>query len=600
MSRLKNFAPAWLGWAVGLCVAFSSTLFSGFALLSCDLGDGRLIGYLLEHGYLWVTRAPAHRDLWGPPIFYPHPNTGAYSDILLSAGPFYWCWRLAGAAPDTAYQLWMITVASLNYFAMYLFLARCARLAGLPSAAGAFLFAFASSRLVHMGHFQLHVHFYTVFCLYALYRLFEAPPGAPGRSRLPARAWVAVFFLSAVLQLYGSFYLGWFLGLGLAVAGLCALGMPAGRSRLLALARACPWSLLFWAGVALVPLAHLANHYLEAAREVGLREPDSIAWGAPFLASWASRGPESWFDPLNALRAWGVFHDNPWPEGEQEIGIGPVTSLLVLLGLVAGRHRLFVRLLLATSLTLLVCMTGMAPQNSLWQVCQPWLPAGLISVLWWAFLLLSLGALAGVLSGRRRRLFGWLLGAALVLLMAVTALTPEGSLWLVLYRWVPGASAIRASCRVGLLLLVPASVGLALFLQGRRSRAVALALALVCVLEQLRDLPTVDKPAHREHIARLARRVPAGTKAFLYLGRAPGVPWYRTQLDAMWVQLETGVPTVNGYSGNDPPGWGPFAYERYVPENDGRIKEALKEWFHQHQMSAENVEVIVAPEGSEQ
>src|SRR5690242_4521261 len=83
-------------WLCGMLLAFYPVLFSGFARVSGDLGDSRLLNYLLEHDYRWLLRQPAHRDLWSPPFFYPEANVGAYSDILLSAGPCYWPWRLLG------------------------------------------------------------------------------------------------------------------------------------------------------------------------------------------------------------------------------------------------------------------------------------------------------------------------------------------------------------------------------------------------------------------------------------------------------------------------------------------------------------------------
>src|SRR5438034_10739177 len=114
MTRNAARALFLLGWASGLLLAFYPVLLTGFARIPGDHGDGRLINYLLEHGWRWLCREPLHRQLWDLPIFYPTPNTGAYSDILISAGPLYWPWRALGLAPETAFQLWMLAVASLN------------------------------------------------------------------------------------------------------------------------------------------------------------------------------------------------------------------------------------------------------------------------------------------------------------------------------------------------------------------------------------------------------------------------------------------------------------------------------------------------------
>src|SRR3712207_6730919 len=104
---------------LGLAMAHHPTLLSGFARIQGDPGDTRLNNYVLEHGYRWLSAAPGHERFWSPPIFYPAPNTAAYSDILLGVAPFYWFWRLVGLEADTAFQCWTLTVSSLNIVAAY-------------------------------------------------------------------------------------------------------------------------------------------------------------------------------------------------------------------------------------------------------------------------------------------------------------------------------------------------------------------------------------------------------------------------------------------------------------------------------------------------
>ena len=90
---------------LGVVMAHYPMIFSGFARIQTDLGDTRLIHYLLEHGYLWVRRVPGHLDFWNPPFFYPAPNAAAYSDALVSVGPVYWLWRILGASPGPVVRL---------------------------------------------------------------------------------------------------------------------------------------------------------------------------------------------------------------------------------------------------------------------------------------------------------------------------------------------------------------------------------------------------------------------------------------------------------------------------------------------------------------
>src|SRR5207245_7926848 len=134
-----------------------------------------------------------------------------------------------------------------------------------PSALGAFVFTFSSPRLIHIVHLQLHVHFYSVLSAYALYRLLERT----GEGACPTARWSFLFWLGVVGQLYASFYLGWFLGLGLVVCAGWALVLPAGRACLLAGARRHGVVFLLVGLLAVLPLAWMASHYLAAARAVG-------------------------------------------------------------------------------------------------------------------------------------------------------------------------------------------------------------------------------------------------------------------------------------------------------------------------------------------
>jgi hypothetical protein len=539
MLRLFGIAPLLLGWGAGLFLSFYPFFLSGGARVVGG-EDSLLINYVLEHSYRWLLHHPLHGDLWSPPVFYPEPNTGAYTDVLLSAAPFYWCWRALGLLPDTAFQLWMLTVTSLNYLTAYLLLRRCLRLRSLAAAAGSFLFAFSSYRLGQIGHMQLHIHFYSVLSVYALYRLFELTPpvGATAKaplplrlSLLPARAWVGLFFAGVVCQLYASFYLGWFLGIALAAAAFWALLLPRCRERLLGVVRTYPLSLLLGSVLTALLLNDMARHYFQAARETGYRSHQEIVTYIPTLVSWVSQGKESWFSPANGLLAWGFGSQEPLAEGETAIGCGLITSLAVLLGFAGRRRQPSTQFLLLVALTLVAATTGVTTLN--------WSP------------------------------------------------------WPVLYPWVPGAGAIRVIARVALPLLLPAAIGLGYFLQDSRRPAVALAVALLCVLEQAQTIGAFDKERHRRDVDQIARRVPPGCNAFFYAQSDSSEFFVKFQVDAMWAQLATNIPTVNAYLGKSPPGYESWAYQLYTPASAPAIEQGLRGWLQSHHVNSDAVPLIV-------
>jgi hypothetical protein len=51
----------------------------------------------------------------------------------------------------------------------------------------------------------------------------------------------------------------------------------------------------------------------------------------------------------------------------------------------------------------------------------------------------------------------------------------------------------------------------------------------------------------------------------------------------MWAEIETGLPTVNGYSSNLPPAWEPlFDNQIHGPGDDQRVRRALQAWLAAH------------------
>ena len=54
MHTLRRLLPPLTAWLIGLLVAFYPMLLSGFALVPGDLGDARLINFVLEHDWRWL------------------------------------------------------------------------------------------------------------------------------------------------------------------------------------------------------------------------------------------------------------------------------------------------------------------------------------------------------------------------------------------------------------------------------------------------------------------------------------------------------------------------------------------------------------------
>lgn len=474
--------------------------------------------YILEHGYRWLTGDPKHAQFWNPNFFYPKTNVGAYTDILVGAAPFYGFWRLLGAPADTAFQFWMLTVVSLNFLAAYLWLRRGLKplVNFVPLPCSAGAFLFAyGSARIVQTGHQQLLPHF--YTIIALYALTRLFGPQPQRgSTLRPSGWVLVFFASLTLQLYAGFYLGWFLLTGLEIGAIWALIFPEPRKRLLQLIRG-HWGIIA-ASVATSAaiLAPMVLHYLEAGREVGYRRFDQEISMVPRLQSWFYLGPGSW------IYFWqdqlNLFRNLPMKH-EHQIGMGLLTTAIAVAGLF-----------------------------SFWK--NRWVP----------FIALC----------------------ATTLFVMVTFFPGEFTPWRYLHPFIPAAKAIRALSRVGLLMLIPAALGVALFLQKRKAVWTAVPVAFLCAVEQGQTTAHYDKLKTRAQIESIVQQIGPNCESFYLspmLTPGQGTPEWKFQVDAMWAQMQSGIPTVNGYSGNFPPGWwGLFDNGIAHPDDESRIRHELDRW----------------------
>jgi hypothetical protein len=701
---------------LGILMTHHPMILSGLQRVQVSLIDTRFNNYVLEHAYRWSIGARNHTEFWNPPFFYPARNVAAYSDLLLSVAPVYMIFRACGLPPDTAMQLWMMTLSALNYVLAYRFLGRRFGLAPPAASVAAFLFAFGAPRINQLGHPQLIPQFFSLVTIDALGRLFASaqdPPAVGKRALL----WLAAM-LGVVTQLYAGFYLGWFLILALGIAAIVALLGHRLRPVFLATLRRDAF-LIAAAGLAgALLLWPLLSHYLAAGREFGPRYYMTVR---QFLPEWKSLfylGPDNW------LWGWWVGPD-PQPihlrEDEKRIGIGMATTLAAALGLYGNRDRPAVRLLAGVAFGLVIA-TITVPQDLVQGAClailllavasvyrQPrrsfaielfvlglvltflkvnFFPteglvgAGLFTLLLiladlyqsreeprrclvlatlalgfslWLYPVAALayGAALGVLVGclgavvgmAPRARVGLIALAVLVLFVTVTTyeqrptvlivgglaplalvvagparrvLPPRGRIgmlivamlvtllyrgddtaWSLLRYWVPGASALHAVARVGLMLLILWSIGLGLFIQGLLARGrslAALVVGLVCLLEQGVTTPSFDRDEHHRAVAALAERIDRRDVAFFYSTyRTRATPW-KYHLDAMWAGLESGVPTINGYSGNFPRRWRPLTDPNVEVECDVIcLESALRRWLGEHGVEPKRVGWVGGP-----
>ena len=136
--------------------------------------------------------------------------------------------------------------------------------------------------------------------------------------------------------------------------------------------------------------------------------------------------------------------------------------------------------------------------------------------------------------------------------------------------------------------LIPLAIGLAILLDSRtptQRRWLFVPIFLVCLAEQGAALPSYDKSRVRQHVEAIAAAVPRDAEAFLYTPEASkiaGWHWLRDHVDSMWVSFETGVPTLNGYSGKHPRGWSFYDIQVKTPSDLERLDRARRAWLEHH------------------
>jgi hypothetical protein len=496
--------------ACALCVGafFRNQIANGFTLLLGDRHDAVIALSILEH---WRNVLAGAAEWSRTGYFHPVPDTLGYNDGYFLFGLIYAAIRAAGADPFLGGELTNVALRTVGFFAMH---GACRRVLGLPfgwSLLGAALFTLSNNLFIRASHAQL----FSIGFLPALALLLhEAGSALFARRRAALLGWGAGFVLLFAALLMTGFYMAWyflFLAGATFLAWLAIAGDPPRRALVAAL-RAQPAPLGALAALAVVANLPFLLLYLPKAAETGMHPWEMALQHAP--------------TPLDVLHV-----------GEANVLFGWLVALLndaFRPGFPAWSER----------------MTGLTPVLLL-------LFAASLVWLW-------RGAGGGVDPSRR----AWLqaLAVATLTTWALTLRFGDATGWWLVWSAVPGARAARVVARYQLVLVIPvvclATVALAAWAR-RMPAALTAALVGALLLEQANDYAPLflDRPLE---LARL-RSVPpppaecrtfwvSAARAESRFGEAVEDP-YNHNTEAMLVASVLRLPTVNGISTFNPPGW---------------------------------------------
>ena|GEM_PF-861794 len=515
------------------------------ALIS-DAGDGKLTNLLTEH---WYRVLIGKEGLFELPMFYPADHVLGYTDLFLLYAPAYCVFRLCGLNLFLSYKYTLMLVHAFGSVSMYVLCRRTLKLHPLWALFGTFAFSFSSSFARNLVHTQL-----LAICFLPLLVIFLAgffhSFSSPKKRDLYALS--AIFWFALIT--YTSWYVAYF-------TGLFALTLS-GFYFLILLLYKKPFLKELWEGI----------------RALSLRLIGYLLWLAllyvPFLkiylpvlknSSGYSIGDVWVYQPTfadlinvstkNLMQGWLVR-----ALGLEEKALTPE---------LAQGFPIFYLLFFLTVSVLGIKRLHMAKRGGEGPDYGSLLLAALFPAVLFSFIL--------------------------VMRYDVTTF----HLWRIAYRVIPFATSVRAIARYWLWLSFPMALAAGCAAdrlwhpgQGRTSYigpAVALVLLFLCSIEKegvCSEWKLDEESALLENVA----KVPADAEAFYIVD--PVHVWEDNEnADIVYNQLLAfsiascyDTKTINGYSGQEPPGW--HGIENvFLDAYEG----AVFDWISDHELDVRHI-----------
>ena len=519
-SEFKRAVPDYL--AAALIIVLELLFFRnviGNDRMFGDSGDGRLTMLLTEHWFRFFTGKEGFADL---AMFYPNKNVAGYTDMFLGFGIIHSILRFLSFDMYLAYKMTLIAVHVSGSFTLYYLFRRKLGTGVLWSLFGVIAFShsttFARAAAIHTQLFGMSLlPFLSV-------QLVDVLQGFADRKRRNRGIYVFIIFF--VLLMYTSWYVAFFTALFLLVMLVTWLvtaepGPKAALQDLRSVVITLGLDIVKFLILGIVLLVPFILIYLPVMRGSG-----GYDWGEAFSLS-----PE-FADILNV--------------GDSNLFLGRLIRRLHM----DGRGEL---------------------------------EEGMSVVLFAAYIL----ALRFFLrKGREERGRGQLFFSVLALACAVCLVLPMRmsgmglSFWRYLvWKLIPGGKSVRAVARFLFFLSFPISVVASVYGEKklkscghpRFAAAFSAFLLLLLFLTQIRRGGVYsywNAGSHRAFVASV-QEAPSSCEAFYVFNSGNKMrSAEQDQLDAFELASCMNVPTLNGYSGGMPEGWGKLwviAGEDYLP-----------------------------------
>lgn len=500
MTRYSKKSVDWL-LQIGFLAAIFSAGFFGYLMhttdwlraIPGDLFDSRFNSVILEHLFQWVKgEAP---QLWSPAFFYPFENVLAFSDNHFGSGWSYILFRLAGLEREYAYLAWFIVGNVLNFWVTFYVLKRLG-FSIVAAGVGAFVFTFALPALPKEAHAQLIYRFAVPLAFFAMYQFLQSKN---------IFVFVRVIFW-LLIQFLCSIYLGVFL---IYLLGIMTLVWILSKKEYL--------------------FRHWKTDQSHSKTAIG------TAWILIFLLCSAI------FSLLYQYQIVSLEYGFKRSVGEIKSMIPTLSSYMI-----------------ADSSLLTKWIGQSFAQVPMRHEHQMFFGLGLLLVVMLGFYYIYRGGVHQQLG----RISAWTLFGLIVLTISINGYS--------IYRmllYLPGVGSVRAVSRIVLVMLLPLGIIAAIAIDGVRLRfqawqtrwAMVVALVVLAIVEPMNYQPySTGMTQWRDRQNQLKVIMPTSDLkgSIIFVTGRPDDPHIKAvELDAMIFAQDRHLPTLNGYSGNAPPGY---------------------------------------------
>ncbi|CAN5785071.1 hypothetical protein BH18ACI5_BH18ACI5_20400 [soil metagenome] len=546
-----------------------------------DWMDPYFINYLLEHWHhsLWTLSDP-----FSPPIYFPAVRTLGYSHGLVLFAPFYMLVR-PFLHPFQAYSAALFLIVETGVICLYLLLRRLFALSFLESLLLTLFFVTSlnvTNGLVGVWSQRAYVFLIPPILL----TLVVARQRSPGRARTVG---LCASGLLSALMLTQDFYTALF-ALSFVVAAVLPLVATSSAFREEAMG--------FWnassrrtrtaTGIAAVVTAITLLILLTggfSVRVLGLKIA-SHDWTRPAMLALAAAAVALHSAYRNGWRPTTLPRRGSWT---LTFAAGAIVGVIVFLWIYAAayaEHPAFPDENLTNSLV--------SADGSPWQSARTLLSkhAGYETLRTFELIfLLGLSAWIPLLGLPRRTRLLCLWAMVVSLLVLVVPVTFNGfSVWRNFIAPLPGFSVIRDPKRIAYLYELAAVLAAGAFVSQlprgsllRVGTAILLFLLLIAernhtVFDYLRPNETFNRWVSAPIAVDPSCSSFYVNSADAAYGQRSNDRWTLYSIDAMFVALDTSIPTVNGYSAWFPEGW---AFQN--PEDPG-YRDGVRQWISMNRL----------------